>query len=509
MSLRLRLTLFFTAVLAASLLACSALLYILLDHALALDIDHTIASKAEDVARTSRIRGEYPMRRQRIRLPHIDAFAAPEIYIQLLDPQGRAIDRSANLGEHELPLTEAALAQGRQGSPWYDTLLLDGQSLRLYTAPLLIDDDVIGFIQVARSLQDNELTLAHMQRLLLFCDLLVVAAAALVGWVLARASLRPIDRVTQAARAIGLSGRLELRLDPAPHRDEVGRLVDTFNEMLDRLEAAFTAQRRFVADASHELRTPLTTIRGNVELLRHARALPAEEVEEALADIASEAQRMSRLVTGLLRLARADAGQGLELEPVRLDLVLRDVQRQTQVHKPETAVHLLPSPTAVVVGSRDALLELLLILVDNGLKYTPAGGEVTLGLERQEGGFAVRVRDNGIGIAPEDLPHIFERFYRATHVRQQGGTGLGLAIARWIAEQHDGRLGVESTLGQGSTFTVWLPAAVSYQPAATSHPPVTADAPAGGAPAPQVGRQPAPLADQPSTLLSAPSRTDG
>jgi two-component system OmpR family sensor kinase len=482
MSLRLRLTLFFTVVLAASLLALSALLYVMLDHTLALDVDHAIAGKAEDVARTSRIRGEYPIRPRRIRLPHIDAFAAPEIYIQLLSAEGEVVDRSANLAEHQLPLTTGALAQGREGSSWYDTLALAGQTLRLYTAPLLIDDDVIGFIQVARSLQDNEQTLAHVQRILLVCDALVVFTAAAVGWFLARASLRPIDRVSQAARAIGQSGRLDRRLDPPPHQDEVGRLVGTFNEMLDRLEASFNAQRRFVADASHELRTPLTTIRGNAQLLRRARDLPPEEVEDALADIASEAQRMSRLVTELLRLARADAGQDLERAPVRLDEILRDVHRHSQLHKPETPVSLLPAPAAQVLGSRDALQELFLILVDNALKYTPDGGDVTLSLERHDGEYAVRVRDTGVGIAPEDLPHIFERFYRATRVRQQDGTGLGLAIAQWIAEQHGGHIAVDSVTGQGTTFTVWLPVpaeapAPAMPPAATSEPePATAGA---------------------------------
>ena len=460
MSLRLRLTLFFTLVLAASLLALSALLYVMLERALDLDTDHAIASKAEDVARTSRIRGEFPVRPRRIRLPHIDAFAAPEIYIQLLDPQGHVLDRSANLGEHQLPLTDDALAHGRGGEPWYDSIPLGGQKLRLYTAPLLIDDDVTGFIQVARSTADNEQTLAHMQRLLLICDGLVVVTAAVIGWFLARTSLRPIERLSQAAHDIGVSGELDRRLAPAPRQDEVGRLVTTFNEMLDRLEAVFTAQRRFIADASHELRTPLTTIRGNVELLRRTRDLPPDEVEEALADIAGETQRMSRLVTELLQLARADAGQAFEREPVRLDEILRSVHRQAQLHKPEVQVELAIATNAEVLGSADALQELFLILVDNGLKYTRPGGLVTLALERDGAGYAARVSDTGVGIDPEDLPHIFERFYRATKVRREGGTGLGLSIARWIAERHGGRITVDSVPGRGSTFIVWLPAHV-------------------------------------------------
>ncbi|HWP29602.1 MAG TPA: ATP-binding protein, partial [Chloroflexota bacterium] len=206
-----------------------------------------------------------------------------------------------------------------------------------------------------------------------------------------------------------------------------------------------------------ELRTPLTTIRGNVELLRRTRDLPPEEVEEALTDIASETQRMTRLVTELLQLARADAGLELPREPVRLDEVLRSVHRQTQLHKPEVEVQLAVDGPAEVLGSTDALQQLFLILVDNALKYTPAGGRVTLRLELQDGQYAARVADTGIGIDPEDLPHVFERFYRSTKVRQEGGTGLGLAIAKWIAEGHGGRITVVSTPGQGSTFTVWLP----------------------------------------------------
>jgi signal transduction histidine kinase len=181
-------------------------------------------------------------------------------------------------------------------------------------------------------------------------------------------------------------------------------------------------------------------------------------VDEALADIASEAQRMSRLVTELLQLARADAGQQLERAPVRVDELVLDVVRQMQPHKPAVTLASGPVAAGLVQGSQDALKELLLILVDNALKYTPPGGHVQVGVQRDGGFLVIRVTDDGIGIDPADLPHVFERFYRATHVRQQGGTGLGLSIARWIAERHQGRITVDSTPGKGSTFSVWLPA---------------------------------------------------
>ena len=240
--------------------------------------------------------------------------------------------------------------------------------------------------------------------------------------------------------------------------DELGRLTDTINDMLGRLETLFQMQQRLVADVSHELRTPLTTIQGNLDLLRRGAADDPAMRGEALHAIGAETERMRRLVNDLLLLAQADAGLKLILQPVELDTLLLDVYRQTNVMAGGVALRLGAEDQAMVQGDADRLRQLLLNLVVNALKYTPAGGEVTLGMRRSDGWVQVSVSDTGVGIAPEDLAHIFDRFYRADPSRAcSGGFGLGLPIAQWIAQAHGGRIEVVSELGKGSTFTVWLP----------------------------------------------------
>jgi signal transduction histidine kinase len=276
-------------------------------------------------------------------------------------------------------------------------------------------------------------------------------------------ALRPIDRVTQTAGRIVHAQDLGQRLAVPTTDDEVGRLVSTFNAMLERLDRLFQAQQRLGADVSHELRTPLTTIRGNVALLRRGAADDPAERAVALDAIEDEVDRMSRLVADLLVLAQAEAGMKLEKQPVELDTLILEVYRQAQLMSAarfpvgeRVAIRLGHEDQALVEGDPDRLKQLLLNLVDNALKYTPAGGTVSLSLYRDEGGVRVSVEDTGVGIPPDVLPHIFDRFYRAQREGRKG-VGLGLSIACWIAEAHGGRLSVESQVGQGTIFTLWLP----------------------------------------------------
>ncbi|HLH74345.1 MAG TPA: HAMP domain-containing sensor histidine kinase, partial [Chloroflexota bacterium] len=238
----------------------------------------------------------------------------------------------------------------------------------------------------------------------------------------------------------------------------IGELVYTFNRMLDRLEASIAAQRRFIADASHELRTPLTTLRLNVELLRRDRSAEPPERAEVLDDVASELDRLARLAQGLLDLARADAGLHLEKQLVRADEIVREVYHQVKPTANGVALHVADLVPINLYANPDYLKQLLLTLVDNALKYTDSGGQVRLDVERDDRWVKFVVSDTGRGIASEDLPHIFERFYRARSVRRQRGTGLGLAVAQWIAREHGGHIAVQSEPGRGSSFTVWLPA---------------------------------------------------
>jgi signal transduction histidine kinase len=229
--------------------------------------------------------------------------------------------------------------------------------------------------------------------------------------------------------------------------------------MLESIETAYHAQQRFVSDASHELRAPLTAIQGNLELLHRQSSMSEAERKEALTEVERESTRLTRLVADLLVLARADAGVSLKQCPVDLDALVLEAFHEARHLSQGQTLSLDPFEPARVEGNEDRLKQLILILLDNALKYTPANGQVTLGLHRRDTDVEIVVHDTGVGIAPEDLPLVFERFYRADPARSRdpGGTGLGLPIARWIVEQHDGEIKLESQPGQGTTAIVYLP----------------------------------------------------
>ena len=303
-------------------------------------------------------------------------------------------------------------------------------------------------------------SMAEFRVILTGVGLLGVAVAAVGSWAVAGSALRPIARLTEAARAIAASRDLSRRVH-ATGRDELSMLATTFNEMLDSIETAYRLQQRFVADASHELRAPLTAILGNLDLLRRRPDLPPEERQEALEEARREAERLSRLVADLLALARADAGMPLARRPLDLDAVVLDAFQEARRLARGQQLALDPFEPVQVEGDGDRLKQLLLILLDNAIKYTPEGGRITVGLRAAAGAAEIIVRDTGVGIPAKDLPHVFERFYRADPARSRdpGGTGLGLSIARWIVEQHAGEITLASEPGKGTTVTVRLPRA--------------------------------------------------
>ncbi len=464
MSLRLRLTLWYSGVLAATMVAAATVLYVLLVQGLTREAERAVQAQAEQVHRFLEVR-RLPDGREVVLLPRVDVFASPDSFVQAVDAVGTVVGRSENLGPHALPVTRGALAAIRTGRGTMERVRVGNQLLLLYNRPMFPEGGT-GIIQVARTLNPVEAVLARVRFLLLVLVVAGIALAGGLGTLLARHALAPIERVTQVARQIASSGDLARRVRYDGPADEVGRLAATFNEMLARLAEAqgrlaqtLEAQRRFVADASHELRTPLTAIRTNAEVLRAGGdALTAEDRNQALADIVSEAERLGRLVTDLLTLARADAGFHLEMGRVDLDRVLGEVHRQARLLARGVEVEAVGGAGSVR-GNADAIKQLLLILTDNALKYTPPGGRVRLSAGREDGWVRLEVADTGRGIDPEDLPHVFERFYRADRARTAGGTGLGLAIARWIVDEHGGRIEVESEPGRGTLFRILLPAA--------------------------------------------------
>jgi signal transduction histidine kinase len=470
-SIRLRLTLWYSAVLAISLLGFGLLLYVILDHALEAAADQHLVYQAREIAGTSRVREGYRPGNHWIVLPDVDVFSSPNIYVQVASLEGEIQARSGNLDKEVLPIGAGALEAASRGESLFEEFWLDdgadGRRLRIYSAPLILaDGTLVGVLQVARPLMMTDAPLVQLRFILVAMGAVSLLVAMVAGWVLARAALAPIDRLAQAAQDIGRAQDFGRRVPYSGPHDEIGRLAVTFNQMLGRLQsayeylnAAFDAQRRFVANASHELRTPLTSIRGNVGFLRRVVDMDPADREEALTDIAGEVERMSRLVSDMLTLARADAGQHLPKTTVELAPLVREVARQARfLSDGEVEVALEQVDEARVLGDPDHLKQLLLILADNAVKYTPPGGRVRLAARRANGQLRLEVADSGIGIAADEQERIFERFYRADPARPPGGAGLGLAIARWIAEEHGGSIAVESVPGQGSVFAVELPA---------------------------------------------------
>ena len=467
MSIRWRLTIWYSVLMGVTVCLLGLGLYFNLRQELASEVDRSIAAKVQELLNTISITQLEGLPFPQVLLPNINVFSNPDMYLQVVDGEGRIRSRSENLGSQSLPVNEATLSQAARGQGFFEEAAAADLKLRIYNQPLLYRNRIIGVLQVGRSQQSIDLALDRLRLILLFGSILAIGLAAAGGWFMASAALRPLDRLAQGAEAIREADDLNRRLDYPGPPDEIGRLTETFNAMLGRLHSAYQrlaqahqTQQQFVADASHELRTPLTSIRGNVEFLRKAKDAEPELREEALQDIAGEAERMSRLVNDLLALARADAGLVLEREPLVINDLLQEVVRSARYLTGEVDLisgDWTATENRLVSANPDYLNRLLLILLDNASKYTAAGGVVVVSTTRRDAELGVTVRDSGCGIPLEAQPHIFERFYRADASRSGGGTGLGLAIADWIAGQHDGRLEMTSRPGSGSVFTLWLP----------------------------------------------------
>lgn len=333
---------------------------------------------------------------------------------------------------------------------------LEGYHFLAFSSPIQdTTGRVVGTIQIISPLDTIDEAMARLLRIMGGVSIVTMLLSFMVGSVIAAQALQPIDAISNAAKQITAADDLSKRIPYVGPSDELGQLTQTFNATLERLEKLFNVQRRFVADVSHELRTPLTTIQGNLDLIKRYGNDP-----ESLEAIESESKRMTRLVGDLLMLAQADAGRlPLREGPVELDAVTREVFRDMKLIAGKVNLTLGTVEHALINGDPDRLKQLIINLVTNAIKYTPEGGSVTLSMTTDRGFAYVRVSDTGIGIPKENLEHIFDRFYRVdkARARAMGGAGLGLSIVRWIVEAHRGRVWAESDQGKGSTFTVQLP----------------------------------------------------
>jgi len=457
-TLRLRLTLLYTAILAVALLVFGASLY-LIQLQNTLDISKTTLARQVDLFVHGPGRGGEDNHGPR------DGYL-PGRWTQIRNYSGQITAYTPDLSGTPLPLSAAGLKAVQNGGSWFEIAQVDNEPLLIYSVPIQMQGGTNGIVQVATPIAERQQSLDMLRWILLVGSALVIAGAFAIMWVLGGTALAPIQRIAQTAQAIGAERNFSRRVQYAGPPDEVGQLATTFNTMLTelemsyrQLEEALQSQKRFVADASHELRTPLTTIRGNIELLKHEPPMDPQERTEVLADTKEEVERLIRLVNQLLVLARADAGQTLDCEPIALKPLLDDVSRQTKLIAKGRTIVCEPCDEVMAMGNRDALKQVFLILIDNAVVHTPPSAMITLSTAEQDGQVQVQVRDTGAGIQPEMLPHIFERFYRGDIARSGRSTGLGLAIAKELVEAQEGTLTVESEVGKGSVFTVSLPSA--------------------------------------------------
>jgi signal transduction histidine kinase len=458
-SIRLRLTLWNLALVTFFLLTFAVLSYFVLERLALREVDDTVRQRAEQVLDSVRVNPVAPA----ITISPAEQFATADTYVQIVLPTGQIQSRSENLGNRQLPIDPSLVTDNLRGQSGYITTLVDGGRMRIYSAPssLTLGGRPIVVVQVGRSLTELDSTLRALRLVYGAGMAFILLLASGISYLIIGQGLQPISDITSLAERIQRAEDVQQRIEYRGPPDEVGRLAATFNGMLQRIQRSFEAQQRFLADASHSLRTPLTTIQGNVELLLLGPPDPDEQ-RVSLEAIRRETRRLSRVVGDLLLLAQADAGQAFQRVPVEMLAVMLEVYQQARTIADGVTVGLGHEDIGVVMGDTDRLKEVLLNLTDNAIKYTPEGGKVTLSLYADGPWVRVEVADTGPGIPPEHLPHIFERFYRVPGIKARpgrpAGTGLGLPIAKWIVESHGGRLTVESRVGQGTTFTIWLPA---------------------------------------------------
>jgi heavy metal sensor kinase len=456
-SVRTRLTLWYASVLALSLIAFALVIYYAAGKIFHERQDESLRSTAQTVA--SAYVEEFGEAHSLAKAGQIvlSEITFPNRYVQLNDNEGKPIASSANLAGSTVAIPSSVFADAREKSFSYATV----NGLRVAVIPLS-SDQTPGYAAVAEPLSAIEDGLREVRRDLFAGVPLVLFLASVGGYFLARKSLAPIASMNSQTQQISAQN-LSARLDVTESRDELGRLGTTINDLLARLENSFKEQQRFIADASHELRTPLAVLRGETEVAL-GKVRTVEEYQQSLSLIQDEAERLSRIVEDLFILARepVDTRAVLHKERVSLNDAVKDCARAAQVLAIRKGVRLSlenDSPAILVNGDEELIKRMILNLLDNAVKYTPAGGEVSLELSQENGNAEIVVRDTGIGIPDSAQPRVFDRFFRVDKARARtiGGAGLGLSIAQWIAEVHSGSIALTSTPNHGSTFTVVLP----------------------------------------------------
>jgi len=457
-TLRARFALWVAGLLLVALLAFGTLVYVSLSSSLKAGIDDSLQLSAAQANAAVNIEdGELAIADGIPETPALSGLKERGFTIRVLSAAGQVLQAVGPY--HDIPVATTDIDRAVQHQSTFATAMAptSGDSIRVYTTAIIENDRIVGVVQVARTLEDVQDTLQRLLAALLISIPVLVCTAAVGGYVLAARALTPIDTITRTARRISAAEDLHARLHLPPTDDEVGRLAATFDTMLDRLDASFQRERQFTADASHELRTPLAAIEAILGVIREQRRTP-EDYEHALDDLTEQTHRLRGMADDLLHLAHGEAHQTLVRATVDLTMLLQDVTDSLAPMAEAKGLNMSldAPPQLLVCGDSDGLIRLFVNLLDNAIKYTECGG-ITVRTLIGNGSTDVIVADSGIGIATEQLPRVFDRFYRVETSRTTHGAGLGLAIAQDIARAHGGTITIQSTLGTGTTFTVRLP----------------------------------------------------
>ena len=444
MSFRARIAIGAAAAVALAVVLASVVVFFVVRGELRAQIDDTLEERAQEIFRIPL--SEIPLRNGESFLGIRPGFGEPNTFVQVVKADGKTLRQLYD--DVELPVSDEAIAltrAGMRGDSVISETEIDGTHVRV----LSVAYEPGYAVQIARPLTEMDETLSRLRLFLIAIALSGIGIAAGLGLVVSRAALTPVRRLTETAESVTETGDLSQRIEVGG-RDELSRLATSFNTMLAGLEDSNRAQRQLVADASHELRTPLTSLRTNIEVLVGDRALPAEERSRLLSDVVEQLGEMTTLIAGLIELARAEQ-QTARPEDVRLDLVVANAIERIQRNRPSVAFKAWLEES-VVQGVPATIDRAIGNLIDNAAKWSPPGGEIEVDVRDGQ----VSVRDHGPGIADEDLPYVFDRFYRARSARGMPGSGLGLAIVRQVADTHGGEVVAEQAEGGGTRMTLRL-----------------------------------------------------
>jgi len=459
MSVRWKLTLWFALIMCGILVIAGVVLHVLLQSYLNNQVDDNLqvhSAMVHGTLNSDEIPEPLDYDVVHSKLPAVNEFASPGIYIQLIDEDGNVVVKSDNLGDQELPVNTSLIEKGFNGNVDIETVTAaDDARVRIMVSPLYLKDQTL-LLEVAQSMKHVDGIMSQLSWAILISVLLALALAVISGGVIVRRALAPVKRITKTAQTIEASSDLSRRVNYKGPSDEIGQLANTFDHMIEHLDSVLESQKHFIADASHELRGPLTVFKGNHDLLK--RNLSEEDRQESLSDMGIEIERMTKIVDDLLLLARIESGHEGQQETVSLKKILEECLNRGQQRAGNRKITIGRVEDLTVKGDTHRLRQVFSNLVDNAIKYTPEEGNIILSLFR-EGNYAyIEVSDTGIGIEPKHLDHIFDRFYRTDKARSrtEGGIGLGLAIVKGIVEQYGGTVTVTSEPEKGSTFIIRL-----------------------------------------------------